>query len=134
VVDRLFTLDEAREALSVVRPLAERLVEHRRAQRDALEARGEAAAHVAGNGGGSAGHDLAGHTEEVDRAVAGITECLRELDELGVQVKDLDRGLLDFPALRGDEVVLLCWHVGEDDIGWWHGESDGFAGRRPLPL
>jgi len=134
VAARFYTLDEAREALSVVRPIAERMVEHRRAHRHAVEGRGEAAAHVAGNGGGSAGHDLAALTDDADRAAAGIAECLRELDELGVQVKDLDRGLLDFPALRGDEVVLLCWHVGEDDIGWWHGESDGFAGRRPLPF
>ena len=49
-------------------------------------------------------------------------------------VKDLDRGLVDFPAFRHGEEVLLCWQVGEDEIGYWHGVDDGFAGRKPLPL
>jgi hypothetical protein len=55
------------------------------------------------------------------------------LEELGVQVKDLDRGLVDFPALRSNgEEVLLCWQVGEDEIGFWHGLEEGFSGRKPL--
>jgi len=54
--------------------------------------------------------------------------------ELGVEVKDLDEGLVDFPALRRGETVLLCWRLGEDDVGYWHTVQEGFAGRRPLPL
>ncbi len=49
-------------------------------------------------------------------------------------MKDLDSGLVDFPALHEGETVLLCWQLGEDEIAWWHHEEDGFAGRRPLPL
>jgi hypothetical protein len=56
------------------------------------------------------------------------------LQELGVAVKDLDRGLVDFPALRDGEEVLLCWQLGEEKVGYWHGVDEGFAGRRELPL
>ena len=47
-------------------------------------------------------------------------------------VKDLDRGLVDFPALRDGEEVLLCWQVGEGEVAYWHGLEEGFAGRKPL--
>jgi hypothetical protein len=58
-----------------------------------------------------------------------------QLERLGVIVKDADRGLVDFPALReSGEEVLLCWQVGEDEIAYWHGLEEGFAGRKPLPL
>ena len=56
------------------------------------------------------------------------------LERLGVLVKDLDRGLVDFPALRDGEEVLLCWQVGEDEVAFWHGVDEGFAGRKPLPF
>jgi hypothetical protein len=49
-------------------------------------------------------------------------------------VKDIDEGLIDFPALSGGETVLLCWRLGEDEIRYWHSVEDGFAGRRELPL
>jgi hypothetical protein len=51
---------------------------------------------------------------------------------VGAQIKSLEEGLLDFPALRGDEEVLLCWKLGEDEIAYWHGLEEGFAGRKPL--
>jgi hypothetical protein len=57
-----------------------------------------------------------------------------EIGEHGAEVKDLDEGLIDFPALRRGETVLLCWQLGEDRIGYWHTVEDGFAGRQPLPL
>lgn len=57
-----------------------------------------------------------------------------EIQALGVLVKDLDTGLVDFPALRGGEEVLLCWQLGEDEIRYWHGLEEGFAGRKELPL
>ena len=53
-----------------------------------------------------------------------------EIVEHGAQVKDIDEGLIDFPALRGGETVLLCWKLGEDEIRYWHTVEDGFAGRR----
>jgi len=59
------------------------------------------------------------------------------IDEIaahGAQVKDIDEGLIDFPALSRGEPVLLCWKLGEDEIRYWHTVEDGFAGRRELPL
>jgi hypothetical protein len=55
---------------------------------------------------------------------------------VGVQVKDLDRGLIDFPARHParDETVLLCWQLGEEAVEYWHGLEEGFAGRKPLPF
>jgi len=64
--------------------------------------------------------------------VAQLERCVAELDELGVQVKDLDLGLVDFPSRRAGEPVLLCWHVGEERVAYWHGVDEGFAGRKPL--
>ena len=63
------------------------------------------------------------------RSWPGIVE---EIQERGAIVKDLDAGLLDFPSIRDGVEVLLCWRLGEDEVGWWHGPEDGFAGRRRL--
>ena len=131
---RYFTPEEANEALETVRPLAEELVEHRRALREAATRRAELARVVAGNGGGVDARELAALDEEATREAAEITELVSRIQELGVLVKDLDRGLVDFPARRGDEDVLLCWEVGEDEIAFWHGVEEGFSGRKPLPL
>lgn len=63
-----------------------------------------------------------------------VKEALEELEEQGIVLRDVDRGLIDFPALHTGREVLLCWQLGEDDLEWWHFPEDGFAGRRPLPL
>ena len=59
-------------------------------------------------------------------------DATENIHALGVEIKDLDRGLCDFPALREGRVVYLCWVFGEDDIEWWHDIEAGFAGRQPL--
>ncbi len=62
-----------------------------------------------------------------------FTEEMSELDTLGVQLKDFERGLVDFPSLREGRVVLLCWQLGEgDELEWWHDVDTGFSGRTPL--
>ena len=129
---RYFTPDEANAALEEVRPLAERLVAHRRSMLEA-QARQEALGQrIAANGGGIDPGEPAGAAEEVERAMEAIAELVDEIQALGAQVKDLDTGLLDFPTLREGEEALLCWRVGEEDIRYWHGLDDGFAGRQPL--
>jgi hypothetical protein len=85
---------------------------------------------IAGNGSGYAVSDARG--PEFESLAAELERCLRELDALGVLVKDADLGLLDFPARRRGEDVLLCWHVGEDSVTSWHGLEEGFAGRKPV--
>jgi hypothetical protein len=134
VAERYFTAEEANEALTTLRPLAEKLVAHRRAHQEAQEARAELARRIAGNGGALDARQLAELEEEMNREEAALAQCVARIQELGVLVKDLDRGLVDFPALRGGEEVLLCWHVGESEVAYWHGVEEGFAGRRPLPL
>jgi hypothetical protein len=134
VPERYFTAAEANEALTTVRPLAEELVARRHALREAQDQRAELGAQIAGNGGAPDARRLAELDAQANREAAEIARCIARLEEVGVLVKDLDRGLVDFPALRGDEEVLLCWQVGEEDVSYWHGLEDGFAGRRPLPL
>ncbi|HTO25495.1 MAG TPA: DUF2203 domain-containing protein [Gaiellaceae bacterium] len=131
---RHFTPEEANAALAEVRPLVERMVEARRAHAAALERQEELEGHIRGNGGGIPPATLAEAAAEVDAEGRKLTRIVDELGELGVQVKDPDEGLVDFPALRRGETVLLCWKLGEDEIRYWHGLEDGFAGRRPLPL
>jgi hypothetical protein len=131
---RTFTPEEANRALAEVRPLVEAMVRHRRAQSAAHARRASAVAAIAGNGGGMPPSELAELAEAVERESEAVVECMLALEELGVQVKDPDTGLVDFPARRGDEDVLLCWRLGEPEVAYWHGLEDGFAGRKPLPL
>jgi hypothetical protein len=133
-VRRYFTPGEANAALAEVRPLVEEMVDRRREQLE-KEAREETlGVRIAGNGTGIDPGEPAKVTEELDDAVRALAETVDRLNELGVQVKDLDTGLVDFPALHDGEEVLLCWRLGEDEVAWWHRPEDGFAGRRPLPF
>jgi hypothetical protein len=134
VAERYFTAAAANEALLTVRPLAEKLVAHRRKLREAQERRAELMRRIASNGGALDARQVATLDAQVKREGQALARCVARIQELGVLVKDLDRGLIDFPALRGDEEVLLCWQLGEDEVNYWHGLEDGFAGRRPLPL
>ena len=131
---RHFTPEEANAALVQVRPLVEQMVEHRRAHVEALERQEELELRIRGNGGGIPPAELAEAAAEVDRHARELARAVDDIAELGVEVKDLDEGLVDFPALRHGETVLLCWQLGEVEIGYWHSPQDGFAGRRPLPL
>jgi hypothetical protein len=67
-----------------------------------------------------------------EKALEEARDTLTEIDEIGVQVKDLEKGLLDFPCILDGKTVLLCWKLGEKEIGYWHTTEDGFAGRKPL--
>jgi len=131
---RHFTPEEANAELEHVRPLVEQLVAARQEHAAALERQEELERKIRGNGGGIPPAELAAATAEVDAVARRLAKLVDEITEHGAQVKDLDTGLIDFPALRGGETVLLCWQLGEDEIAWWHRVDDGFAGRRPLPL
>jgi hypothetical protein len=131
---RHFTPEEANDALAEVRPLVERMVAHRRAHSEALERQEELEGRIRGNGGGIPPAQLADAAAEVEREARSLARVIDEIGEQGAEVKDLDEGLIDFPALRRGETVLLCWKLGEDRIRYWHTVEDGFAGRQPLPL
>jgi len=135
MAQRYFTAEEANELLPEVRAVAERLVEHRRAAVAVTVKRARLVSRIAGNGGDFDPREPRELQEELERETDAAAEALVRLDRIGVIVKDADRGLVDFPALReGGEEVLLCWQVGEDEVAYWHGLEEGFAGRKPLPL
>lgn len=70
----------------------------------------------------------------LDSLVEAMTRKITELEDLGLQVKDLDSGLVDFPAERYGEKVLLCWRYGESEVSYWHKPNEGFNGRKPLKV
>jgi len=131
-VDRHFTPEEANALLPQVRPLVEEMVARRRALLAAQAREEQLGARIAGNGGGLDPAEPARAAAAAEEELHALAAVVDELNELGVQVKDLDTGLVDFPWLREGEEVLLCWRLGEDEIRWWHHVEDGFAGRRPL--
>ncbi len=131
-MERVFTTEEANAALAELRPLVERMVGAKRILDQAEERRDESARRIAGNGGGMPPRELAALHAEVDRALTELGGALDRIRALGVVVKDLDSGLVDFPAVRDGDPVLLCWRLGEDEVAFWHGLEDGFAGRRPI--
>jgi hypothetical protein len=133
---RFFTPEEANETLAAVRPLVERLVAENRVLRSREAELRELREKVAGNGGGLDPGGAQRAQEDFEHAAASVSEAVEELTSLGVQVKDLDLGLVDFPARRPSDgaTVLLCWRLGEETIRFWHGLDEGFAGRKPLPF
>jgi hypothetical protein len=131
---RTFTPEEANEALVELRPIVERMVEHRRNLSAAQVQQAELVTRIAGNGGDMVPSDLHEAADTIQREAAAISDCAERINAAGAEVKSLEEGLLDFPARRGDEIVLLCWKLGEDEIHYWHRVDEGFGGRKPLPL
>ena len=121
---RHYTLEEANAALGWVQDAIATLRTAREGLSDeeAREALAEAGPQ---NGGGDPGR-------VVSEAFLQLRDALARLQEAEVVLRDLDRGLVDFPAIRDDREVYLCWVEGEDEIGYWHDLEAGFAGREPL--
>lgn len=127
---RHFTRQEANALLAQVRPLTAQLVEHRAALAAAQSERRQLALQIAGNGGSvDSGVAL---DERIAREHAAVARCVNLIHELGGVVKDPDTGLVDFPAQVAGAEAFLCWRLGEDEIGYWHGIDEGFPGRKPL--
>jgi hypothetical protein len=124
---KLFTIEEANALLPSVREILQRIQRSRR-RLAAYSRTAKLAAKGAEHGGGG----MAGGARYA-LILTHFTEEMSELEALGVQLKDFDRGLVDFPSLREGRVVLLCWQLGEgDELEWWHDMDAGFAGRTPL--
>lgn len=120
-----FTVDEANAALQVIRPLLREIL----GIRDEILAKQPevwpAIERSAGNGGNATLSKIADDFDRLDTLVHKVLDT-------GVQVKDINVGLLDFPALREGQEVLLCWKYGEGEIAFWHEKEAGYAGRRPM--
>jgi hypothetical protein len=130
---RTFTLSEAETLLPVLESLlrsamqAKALIEEVDAELESLKSR------IFLNGGTFVDIvALKGRKDEREKAIQRAKDAVAEIDAAGVQVKDLDIGLLDFPCVVGEEVILLCWKLGEQGIAHWHSTSEGFAGRKPI--
>jgi hypothetical protein len=133
MADRTFTLDEAQSLLPVLESLlraalkAKKTVDEADAEQQALQHR------VFLNGGMFLEIvPLARRKAERAKAEQRLKDALGEIDSIGVQVKDLSIGLLDFPCEVDGQTILLCWKLGEEAITHWHGMQEGFAGRKPI--
>jgi hypothetical protein len=124
IYDRHFTPDEANRLLPRLKTVLRQLRDARDllTDADAHEALNEAAPQ---NGGGEPGR-------QVGEAFLEVRHLLMALQSTGIVIRDIDRGLVDFPALIGGREVFLCWELGEDDVGHWHDLEDGYRGRQPL--
>ncbi|MGH2982424.1 MAG: DUF2203 domain-containing protein [Solirubrobacterales bacterium] len=124
VHERHFTVGQANAALPSVKPLLQRL-------RDARDMLTDEEAHdvlsdaAPTNGGGEVG-------TQVGEAFLEVRRLLLAMQEAGIVVRDIDRGLIDFPAILDGREVYLCWELGEDEVGFWHDLEAGYRGREPL--
>ena len=132
-MSRTFTVAEAEKLLPVLESLlrsaiqAKALIEEVDAELQALTNR------IFVNGGMLIDvAAVARRKAERDKALQRAKDAVAEIDATGVQVKDLEVGLLDFPCVVGEDVILLCWKLGEKGITHWHGMQEGFAGRKPI--
>ena len=129
---RVFTLAEANAAVEQLRPVVARMVEHGRKLAAAQRRQTELVTRIPGNGGDLQPSDLRELAETIQTEANAIAACAEEIEAAGAQIKSLEEGLLDFPSERDGEEILLCWKLGEDEIRYWHGVDEGFAGRKAL--
>jgi hypothetical protein len=122
--ERHYTVEEANALLPSVKPVLRRLRDANDELTD-IEAHETLSEATPGNGGGDPGR-------KVSEAFLEVRRLLGTLEEAGIVVRDIDRGLIDFPAIRDGEEVYLCWELGEDSVEHWHDLESGYRGRRQL--
>ena len=130
---KTFTIDEAQSLLPVLESLLRRAIEGKQAAEKVETDLADVARRIYFAGGMKIdAADILRQRAELEEHLKRVRETIAEIDAIGVQVKDLDTGLLDFPCRVEDEVVLLCWRMGEPSIEHWHTMEAGFKGRQPL--
>jgi hypothetical protein len=131
--ERTFTLEEAQSLLSVLESLLRTSIDGKKLIESVDAELQETAHRVFLNGGMFLNIvHLARRKAEREKSIHRVRDAMAEIDAIGVQVKDLDTGLLDFPCEVDGKIVLLCWKLGEEGITHWHGTDEGFAGRKPI--
>jgi len=130
---KTFTLEEAQSLLPVLESLLKRALDGKQAAEQVESGLAELARRIYVSGGMRVDvSSIARQRAEMEAHLQLVRESLAEIDSIGVQVKDIDGGLLDFPCRLDDQVVLLCWRMGESAIENWHTMESGFQGRQPL--
>jgi hypothetical protein len=131
--DRTFTLDEAQMLLPILESLLKQAISAKKLIESVDGELQDTAHRVFLNGGTMLNVvHLARRKAERERSIRRIKDALSEIDATGVQVKDIDIGLLDLPCKVDGEILLLCWKLGEPTITYWHGTNEGFTGRKPI--
>ncbi len=126
---RLFTQDEANDLLPDLIPILVTLRSNRAAALAVQQSLDELTPSMRSNGAGLRAAEL---EQELRGLALRIAAGVRKLTRLGVEIKDLDHGLIDFPSNRDGRVVYLCWRLGEDRVAFWHELDGGYLGREPL--
>jgi hypothetical protein len=130
---KTFTIDEAQSLLPVLESLLKRAIEARRAAEEVESSLSDLARRIYLSGGMKVDAGaVVKQRAEMENHLKMARETVAEIDTIGVQVKDLETGLLDFPCRLDDQVVLLCWRMGETSIDHWHTVESGFQGRQPV--
>jgi hypothetical protein len=130
---KTFTLDEAQSLLPVLESLLKRAIKGRRSAQSVEAGLNGLAQRIYFSGGMRVNPaSVAKQRAEMEAHLQRVRESVAEIDAIGVQVKDLESGLLDFPCRIDDQVVLLCWRMGEPAIEHWHTVEAGFQGRQPV--
>ncbi len=133
MANRTFTLQESQELLPVLESLLRTAIDGKKAVEQIEHEFKEASNQVFLSGGSLVDVvRLASRKREKAKLVQRVKDALAEIDAIGVQVKDLDMGLLDFPCVVDDRVILLCWKLGEKAIAHWHGTNEGYRFRKPI--
>jgi hypothetical protein len=133
MADRTFTLQEAQNLLPVLESLLRTAMDGKKLI-EAVDNELQDLAHRVMMSGGLLVNvvQMARRKAEREKAIHRVKDTLAEINAIGVQVKDIDIGLLDFPCKVEGRIVLLCWKVGEQGITHWHTSSEGFGGRKPI--
>jgi len=129
---RYFTVEEANSLIPELRAI----LQHLEARRRQLEEHQQALEAIRQQAGGN-GHRLAGEKfqrlrREADLVLEECNTAIKKIETLGCVLKDFQLGLIDFPSMRDGQEVFLCWKPDESEVGYWHGLTEGFAGRKPL--
>lgn len=131
--DRTFTLQEAQSLLPILESLLRSAIDGKKLVETVDQELQELAHQVFLKGGMLVNVvGMARRKAEREKAIQRVKDAIAEIDATGVQVKDLEIGLLDFPCVVDGRTVLLCWKLGEKSVTHWHTPSEGFAGRKPI--
>lgn len=122
---RYFTVEQANEALKILKPLVQEMMEIRQSILERQPETWPALQKAVGNGGSKAASLMA-------QEFARLNDLARQIQSTGILLKDINLGLLDFPSLRDGREVYLCWRYGEELIEYWHDVDAGYAGRQRL--